>query len=439
MRFDPESFLLELFKVGVAAANPKRCMDSYWPDAPAGRVALIACGKAAIPMVEASVGKYGTGCRGIAVVPDGYADQKTLSSGVEVLSASHPVPDSRSMHAAERALQLASELTPADLLLFLASGGGSSLMCLPAAGVTLDAKKEITRQLLSCGASISETNCVRKHLSRVKGGRLAAVTVAPIVTLAISDVPGNELAMIASGPTVPDRTSLAEARAVIEKYGLTPALEVNEALLDPANESPQDSLVNPLNRLAVVASGQVALEAAAERCRERQIEPLMLGDHLEGDATGLARKHAREALSLASEGRNCCLLSGGETTVTLCDNPGRGGRNTEYALALALELDGDRRIWALAGDTDGIDGIGGHTGAIVGPDVLTRARAAGLDPALHMKQNDSAGLFQETGGLFSAGATHTNVNDFRAILVMPRKSVLRAKSESTEDEPALIQ
>ena len=403
----------------MAAASPKLCMDGHWPDPPSGETVVLACGKAAIPMAEAAVNRFGAGCRGVAVVPDGYADVTSLPAAIELLTASHPVPDSRSVHAAGRALQLVSGLQREDLLLFLVSGGGSSLMCLPARGVSLEAKRELNRQLLSCGASISEINCVRKHLSQVKGGRLAAKTDARIVTLAISDVPGNDPALIASGPTMWDSTSLADARAVIEKYGLRPGPEVTEALLDPANESPSIDSAEHVHGLQVVASGQLALEAASVMCRERQIEPLVMGDHLEGDAAELARQHAREALRLAASGRTCCLLSGGETTVQLCERPGLGGRNTEYALALALELDGDRRVWALAGDTDGIDGIGGHTGAVVAPDTLARASAIGLDPNVCLKRNDSAGFFLAGGGLFSEGATHTNVNDFRALLINP--------------------
>lgn len=356
---------------------------------------------------------------GIVIIPDSHADSCGALRGFTTISASHPVPDSRSVHAASSVLKIASGLTSKDLLLFLVSGGGSSLMCLPVHGVSLDAKQELTRQLLSCGATISEINCVRTHLSQVKGGRLAAATDAPVVTLAISDVPGNDPALIASGPTAADRTSLADARSVIEKYQLNPGAEVSDALFDPANESPSTSLMEHPGRLEVVASGQVALEAAARQCREWQIEPLILGDHLQGDAAALARQQARAALRLASSGRTSCLLSGGETTVRLCERPGLGGCNTEYALSLALELDGDRRIWALAGDTDGIDGHGGHTGAIVGPDTLAAARTIGLDPASHLKRNDSAGFFLKAGGLFSEGATHTNVNDLRAILMNP--------------------
>jgi len=421
--FDPSDFLLHLFRKGVAAASPSNCLSGHWPQPPAGRIGIIACGKAAFQMAAMASRHYGTEANGIiicpGIIPDSHHRSFPDPPGFTTIAASHPVPDERSMAAAEMAIEFASRLTTNDLLLFLVSGGGSSLMCLPAKGVSLEEKQRLTRRLLSCGATIAEINCVRKHLSRVKGGRLAAACRAPVVTLAISDVPGNDPALIASGPTLADRSSLAEARDLLAKHAIEATRGIRAALDDPANEAPGFGEQRRWDRMEIIASGMTALEAAAVICREQGIEPRVLGEDLEGEAAELGRRHARDAIELASGGGSHCLLSGGETTVTLSSEPGAGGRNTEYALALAVEAAGDDRVWALAADSDGIDGHGGHSGAIVEPATLSKARAKGLNPVSILEKNDSATLFRETGGLFSEGATHTNVNDFRAVLVNP--------------------
>jgi hydroxypyruvate reductase len=286
-------------------------------------------------------------------------------------------------------------------------------------GVTLEEKQALSRQLLACGAAIQEINCVRKHLSRIKGGRLALASAAPVATLAISDVPGDDPSLIASGPTVPDPTTPADARAVLARHGIEPSAGVNQALQHPGTHSHARLADVTGNRFKIVASGLTALQAAAGWCRDHGIDPLVLGDQLQGEARTLALEHAAIALARSDEGKRVCLLSGGETTVALGLSPGRGGRNTEYALALAAALDGHRRIWALAADTDGIDGKGGHSGAIIGPQTLARAAAAGLDPGDFLRGNDSATFFERTGGLLAGGPTGTNVNDFRAILINP--------------------
>jgi hydroxypyruvate reductase len=285
--------------------------------------------------------------------------------------------------------------------------------------VTLEEKRALSQALLSCGASIGEINCVRKHLSRIKGGRLAMASPAPVFTLAISDIPGNEASLIASGPTAQDHSTLEDARAVLARYAIEPAPGIGRALRDPANETPVLACGEKQNTLRIVASGMTALKAAARYCREHGIEPLVLGDAVEGEASSLACDHARQAAQGAAAGTAVCLLSGGETTVSLGDSPGLGGRNTEYALALALALAGRGSIWGLAADTDGIDGIGGHCGAMIDPSLLERARAAGLDAADYLRRHDSATFFRLAGGLMTGGPTGTNVNDFRAILVNP--------------------
>jgi len=413
----PAAALREMWRTAVRAAQPAACLRGHWPERPAGRLAILACGKAAAPMAAAAARHYRDGYAGLVIQPDEPAGRTVAIRGFNRLRASHPIPDERSVAAAEAALELASGLSPDDLLLVLLSGGGSSLMSLPAAGLSLQEKQRLTQQLLSCGATIEEINCVRKQLSRIKGGRLGLACRAPLITLAISDVPGDDPGLIASGPTVGDDSRAAEARAILARHGipLTPAVERKLTGSEGACPTP----VRPAARRVyeVVASGMTALRAAADWCRSQGIEPVLLGDELQGEARELAREHATAALGLAGPGRAACLLSGGETTVTLKDIPGRGGRNTEYALALAIALNQHPGIWALAADTDGIDGSGGHSGALVDPDTLTRARQAGLDADDFLARHDSATFFEQAGGLQVEGPTGTNVNDFRAILV----------------------
>lgn len=408
-----------MWRAAVEAALPANCLPGHWPAPPTGNLAVIACGKAAAGMAAEAARQYGDRCEGIAVFPDGHNAAHRMPPGLRPFPAGHPYPDKRSESAARAALELAAGLGRRDLLLVLLSGGGSSLMCLPAAGVSLADKHSLSRQLLASGAAIGEINCVRKHLSGVKGGRLALASGAPVVSLAISDVPGDDPGTIASGPTVADRSTLADARGVLRRYGIEPAPAIRRALAAPANETPKPGDLDPRACYRIVATGMTALRAAATWCRERGVETLLLGDQLQGEARALAREHARQAAGLAAAGQSLCLLSGGETTVKVRRVSGRGGRNSEYALALALALDRHPGIWALAADTDGIDGVGGHAGAVVDPHTLDRAARAGLDAEDCLRNNDSAGLFERAGGLLAGGPTGTNVNDFRAILVNP--------------------
>lgn len=413
----PKALLNELWRAAILAAQPAACLPGHWPEWPSGRLVALACGKAARPMAAAAAAHYAAGIEGLVIEPAGTGTAAEAIPGFRHIGASHPVPDARSVEAARAALQLVAGLGPDDLLLVLLSGGGSSLMSLPAADVTLEEKQTLTRQLLACGASIHEINCVRKRLSRIKGGRLAQACRAPVVTLAISDVPGDDPGLIASGPTVADNPNPGEARAVLSRYRIRPSAAVEKALLSGASEPP--GRAGPAGRdvYRIVASGMTALQSAAAHCRASSVEPLILGDDLEGEARELAARQARMAIELEQSGQAHCLLSGGETTVTLRGSPGRGGRNSEYALALALALRERPGIWALAADTDGIDGTGGHSGAVVDPLTLQRARQAGLDGGAFLQRHDSASFFEAVGGLLVEGPTGTNVNDFRAILV----------------------
>ncbi len=358
---------------------------------------------------------------GLAVTRKGYTlPLRTL----ELIEAAHPVPDETSEAAASRALALAGGACEGDLVLALISGGASALWTAPAPGVTLAEKQDLTRGLLRAGAPIGAMNCVRKHLSRIKGGRLArAAFPARIVTLAISDVPGNSPDTIGSGPTVPDSTTLADARAAIEKYGLRPTASIEAALRDPRNETPKPG--DPAFAEAefiLAAAPNDALRAAAEAAAACGYEPVVLGDALEGEARDVAREHASLALKAQKTGRRTAILSGGELTVTI-HGDGRGGPNQEYALALALALDGAPGVYALAGDTDGSDGGSGRAddpaGAIIAPDTLARARTKGQDAAIFLTENNSTGFFEMLDDLIISGPTFTNVNDLRVILVEP--------------------
>ncbi|HEX9174297.1 MAG TPA: DUF4147 domain-containing protein [Telluria sp.] len=406
-----------MWRAALEAVRPSACLPGHWPAVPAGQLAVIACGKAAVGMATQASAHYGDRCEGLVILPASL--EQAALPGFRCFPASHPIPDSSSVAAARAALALAADLAGDDLLLVLLSGGGSSLMCLPVAGVTLADKQSLSRALLASGATIREINCVRKHLSAIKGGRLAQASAAPVVTLAISDVPGDEPGTIASGPTVPDESPLAEAREVLSRYRIEAPAAIRSALANPANATPRREAGTDRYRFRIVANGMTALQAAADWCRDHGIEPLVLGDQLQGEARMLALSHAEQALFLAKSGRPACLLSGGETSVALGPECGIGGRNSEYALALAVALSGHPAIWALAADTDGIDGCGGHSGALVDPRTLARARQAGMNAGDFLRRHDSASFFARAGGLLVEGATGTNVNDFRAILVNP--------------------
>ncbi len=425
MATSTRELLESLFRGAVGAAHPSVCLPPNLPEPPRrGRLVILAAGKAAGSMTEVAEGHYAAQLpperlAGLAVTRHGYGRP---TRHIPVIEAGHPVPDKSGISATKRALALADAVDGNDLVLVLLSGGASANWIAPAPGLTLEEKQAVTRALLKSGAAIGETNTVRKHLSRIKGGRLAKRAYpAKVVTLAISDVPGDDPAVIGSGPTVPDPTTLGAARAIVSRYRLDLPQTVTHALDDPANETPKlGDKVFAGSDYRIVARPADALRAAAERASAAGYECVLLGGRLQGEAREVAAEHARLALSLRAEGRRAAILSGGELTVTLRGN-GRGGPNQEYALALAIHLDGAAGIAALAADTDGTDGGGGRpddpAGAFVDPTTLERARAAGLDPAAFLADNNSTGFFNGIGDLFGPGPTFTNVTDFRAIVV----------------------
>jgi hydroxypyruvate reductase len=352
-----------------------------------------------------------------------------LPERIEVVEAAHPVPDAAGLQAAERILELTKGLTADDLVLCLISGGGSSLLTLPADGITLQVKQDINRQLLASGANISEMNCLRKHLSRIKGGRLAAACApARVVTLTISDVPGDDPSIIASGPTVPDASTCADALAILQRYAIAVPPEVLQSLQSGAWETPKPgSPVFAGHVVNMIATPQQSLEAAAEAARAEGLHAYILSDEIEGESREVGKVHAALARA-AAKGQGpfikpCVILSGGETTVTIKPQPagsprGRGGRAGEFCMGLAQALQGQPGVWALAADTDGIDGIEDNAGAQLSPDTLARALALGHKVDEHLQRNDAYGFFEPLGDLVITGPTHTNVNDFRAILVV---------------------
>jgi hydroxypyruvate reductase len=417
------ALLERLFRTAVAAAHPSSCLGTQLPPPGGGRIIVLAAGKAAGSMVEIVETAY-AGLRpgrltGIAVARRGYARPTRI---IPVIEAGHPVPDEASVDGARRALYLADEAKHEDLVLVLLSGGASANWISPVSGVSMEDKQAVTRALLRSGAAIGEINTVRKHLSRIKGGRLALrAQPARVLTLAISDVPGDDPAVIGSGPTVPDPTTLADARAVVARHRLELPAAVTYALSDPANETPKPH--NPMlasTKYKLIARPADALRSAEFAVRRAGYEPVLLGDRIEGEARAVAAEHAALALSLQAQKRRAVILSGGELTVTL-RGKGRGGPNQEYALALALALKGAPGIAALAADTDGTDGGGGSpddpAGAVIDQTTLARAQAMGLDPAAFLSDNDSTGFFARLGDLVATGPTYTNVNDFRAIVV----------------------
>jgi hydroxypyruvate reductase len=416
-----------LFDAAVAAADPARCLPSHLPepsDLPAGRTVVVGAGKAAAAMARTVEENWrGDPARlsGIVVTRYGHG---APTHRIEVVEASHPAPDSAGQVAAARILAAVSGLTEDDLVLVLLSGGGSALLAAPMAGITLEQKRAVTKALLACGASIGEINCVRKHLSAIKGGHLAlAAAPARVLTLAISDVPGDELSTIASGPTVPDPTSCADALEIVDRYGIEIPAIARRDLQNGASETPKAGDVR-FSRCEsrVIATAQASLAAAARFALAQGIAPLVLGDAIEGEAREAARVLGGVALSCATHGvplaGSCVLLSGGETTVTVRGR-GRGGRNAEFLLGLTLALGGHPRIHAIACDTDGIDGSEDNAGALLLPDTAARAAAAGIDLRARLAENDAYSVFEALGDLVVTGPTRTNVNDFRAILIDP--------------------
>jgi hydroxypyruvate reductase len=411
--------LMDLFTTAVEAVSAREAMPRQLPFAPHGRTVLLAVGKAAAAMARIAVERLPREASGLIVTRYGHLDAGPALPGFEIIESGHPVPDSNSVKAAERALEIAAELTAHDQLLVLLSGGGSALMAAPAPGVALADKQAVTRALLQSGATIGEINCVRKHISRVKGGRLAvAAGPAKVTTLIISDVPGDDPSFVSSGPTVADATSLEMAREIVDRYGIHLPASVAAALSDPANETPSgDSLGLAGAETTVIARARDALAAASRRAEQMGYVVTGLGDQLQAEARHLGASHAALARRLAADGARRAIISGGETTVTVVNKAGRGGRNLEYLLGLAIALQGAPGISALSCDTDGIDGTDAAAGAIVLPDTLARARQAGLDPAQYLAANNAYRFFEALGDLVVTGPTRTNVNDFRAILV----------------------
>ncbi len=430
MTMPPRELLESLFRTAVAAAHPSQCLPANLPDFPAaGRLILLAAGKAAGSMTEAAERHYLAQMAARGIVEDRLAGIAVTRHGygrptrrIEVVEAGHPVPDEPGLAGTERALKLADAAGADDFVVVLLSGGASANWIAPARGLSLAEKQEVTRALLRSGANIGEINTVRKHLSRIKGGRLALrAHPARLATLSISDVPGDDPSVIGSGPTVPDPTTLADARAIAQKYHLALPDAAQRALADPANESPKPGdrvFANATYR--IVARPADALAAAKTRAEAAGYAAVVLGDRLQGEAREVAAEHAALARNYAAQGRRIAILSGGELTVTL-RGQGQGGPNQEYALALAIHLGGAPGIFGLAADTDGTDGGRGRpddpAGAFVGPTTLLRAREAGLDPAAFLADNDSTGFFNAIGDLFRPGPTFTNVTDFRAIVV----------------------
>ncbi len=405
-----------LFQSAVDGVAADACVARHMPKACIGRTVVIGAGKAAAAMARAFERHWDVELEGVVVTRYGHG---VACGRIEVLEAGHPVPDEAGVTASRRILEAVQGLSADDLVVCLISGGGSALLTLPAPGVTLADKIDITNQLLHSGASITEINCVRKHLSAIKGGRLALACIpARFVSLIISDVAGDDLASIASGPTVCDPGTYAQARGVLETYAIEVPSAVNAVLQDEADETPKpgdERLENGENIL--IATAQMALEAAAATARAAGYAPMILSDRIEGEARVVAAEHAATVRCIQPVKTPSVLLSGGETTVTLRSSPGRGGRNTEFLLALALELDGHRGVHAIACDTDGIDGTQDNAGAWIGPDTLARAKSLGLDVRAYLDGHDAYSFFQRLGDLVVSGPTLTNVNDFRAIIV----------------------
>ena len=408
-----------MFDAAIASAQPAVCIPPHLPEPPRGRLIVVGAGKASAAMARVVEDHWQGPLSGLVVTRYGYA---VPCRQIEIVEAAHPVPDAAGMRAAQRILELVGNLHQDDLVLCLISGGGSALMPLPAAGLTLDMKQHVSRALLASGATISEMNCVRRHLSAIKGGRLgAACFPAQVLTLLISDVPGDRPVDIASGPTVADPTTCADALGIVQRYGIKPPREVLELLQSGRGESvkPGDPRLGGAT-VRTIATPQMALEAAAAVARAAGMPAHILGDAIEGEARDVGKVFAGMALQVAARNQPvsapCVLLSGGETTVTVRGS-GRGGRNVEFLLSLAIALEENGRIHALAGDTDGVDGQEEIAGAYMSPDSLARARALGLSPKDMLDDNDAHRFFTALGDSVITGPTLTNVNDFRAILI----------------------
>jgi hydroxypyruvate reductase len=422
----PRLFLHKLFECAVTAAHPANCLIPHLPPPLSGRLIILAAGKAAGSMVEVAERHYRGDCNfpperleGLAVTRRGYARPTAI---VPVIEAGHPVPDAAGLNATSNVLSLAQAAGPDDLVLVLISGGASANWIAPLPGLSLAEKQAVTRSLIGSGASISEINAVRKHLSQIKGGRLTVrAHPARVATIAISDVVGDDPSVIGSGPTVPDPTTRADALAAAERHQVTLSAAVRRALEEPANETPKPG--DPIfasSSFALAMRPHEAFDRVAARVRAAGYECILLGAGLEGEAREVAAEHAALVHELQRQRRHALILSGGELTVTVRGN-GRGGPNQEYALALLQALRDMRGVAAIAADTDGTDGGRGESddpaGALIDSGTAARALALGLDPAAFLNDNNSTEFFAQVGGLVTPGPTHTNINDFRAILI----------------------
>ena len=430
---DPAGFLRQLFDAAVARAQPLLNMPHCLPAVPRGRTLVLGAGKAAGAMAHALEALWPADAELSGLVVTRYHHTpprpQGLAQRIEVVEAAHPVPDEAGLKASERMLALCQGLTQNDLVICLVSGGGSALLTLPAQGLSLADKQQINRALLESGANIVEMNTVRKHLSRIKGGRLAAACYpAQVVTLTISDVPGDDPAVIASGPSVPDSTTCEQAIAILQRYRMALPEPVWAALRAGDLETPKPT--DPLfhgHSVHMLATPQQSLEAAAALARLAGLNAYVLSDEIEGESREVGKVHAALARA-AAKGKGpfqkpCVILSGGETTVTVrpqeAGTPrGKGGRAGEFCLGLAVALQGQAGVWGLAADTDGIDGVEDNAGAWVAPDTLARADALALKPSTYLDRNDSYRFFEALEDLVVSGPTHTNVNDFRALLVL---------------------
>ena len=429
---DPLGFLRALYAAAVSRALPADVIGAHLPPPPKGRTLVLGAGKAGGAMAAAvdALWPVDAPISGLVVtrydhVPPAY---RARPGRIEVVEARHPVPDEAGRQAAQRIVGLTRGLTADDLVLCLISGGGSALLAMPAEGLAFDDKQAINRALLNSGAAIDEMNAVRKHLSAVKGGRLAAMCApARVVTLLISDVPGDEPSVIASGPTVPDASTCADALAILARYGIDIPAAVRAGLESGAFETPKPGDERFAgHEVRMIATPQQSLEAAAALARQAGIAAHILSDEIEGESREVGKVHAALARAVARRGqppaapfrRPCVILSGGETTVTVRSTGGRGGRASEFLLGCTIALQGQPGVWALAADTDGIDGIEDNAGAVATPDSLARAAALGLKPADFLDRNDAYNFFHALGDLVVPGPTFTNVNDFRALLVL---------------------
>ncbi|MCC8431804.1 glycerate kinase [Reyranella aquatilis] len=421
---DARALLRALFDAALAAARPATCLAPYIAklQPPKGRTIVIGAGKASAAMARAVEDQWPHPLEGLVVTRYGYGE---TCKRIEIVEAAHPVPDDKGRQAAGRIFERVQGLSADDLLLCLISGGASALLSLPAEGLTLSDKQNVNRALLKSGANIVEMNTVRKHLSAIKGGRLAiAAQPARVLSWLISDVPNDDPGVIGSGPTVADKTTFADALAVLAKYRIDPPAPVLKHLQDGAagrieeTPKPGDRRLNDVETI-MVATPQRSLDAAAAVAKAHGVDVVMLGDNLEGEARELGAAHARLAIDTAQRGgKPVAILSGGETTVTV-RGKGRGGRNVEYLLAQAIAAGGTPGIWGLSADTDGVDGAEDIAGAVFTPDTLARARAGGCDPQALLDDNDGHGFFERLGDSLITGPTRTNVNDFRVTLIAP--------------------